>query len=98
MELPRIIPSIDANGRLVVNWTGGQYETWTTITNPKPYYAKFTIFNSNYDVQKGWGFGSSASFSTCATMSTERTGEVISPINLSPPCSRSRSLTPCLQT
>lgn len=59
--------TIDANGRVVITWSGGQYETWT-ITTPKSYYAKFTIFNSNYDVQKGWGFGSNAAFTTGATV------------------------------
>jgi len=59
---------IDVNGRVVVTWTGGQYETWT-ISSPKTYYSMFTIFNSNYNVLHAWGFGSNASFSTGATVS-----------------------------
>ena len=58
---------IDVNGRVVINWTGGSRETWT-ISYPKTYYAMFTIFNSNYDVQHGWAFGSNTNFNTGANM------------------------------
>lgn len=58
---------IDSNGRVVITWSGGEYETWT-ISYPKSTYAKFTIFNSNYNVLHGWGYGSNASFSTGATI------------------------------
>ena len=68
--------TIDVNGRVVITWTGGQYETWT-ITHPKSYYAKFTIFNSNYDVQKGWGFGSNTGFSTGKTIAQIQAGGLL---------------------
>lgn len=58
---------IDVNGRVVITWTGGSVETWT-ISYPKTYYAMFTIFNSNYNVQHGWGFGSNTNFNTGATI------------------------------
>ncbi|MBX3738751.1 MAG: hypothetical protein KF715_18810 [Candidatus Didemnitutus sp.] len=64
---------IDVNGRCVITWTGGQYETWT-ISSPKSYYSMFTIFNSNYDVQHAWGFGSNTGFSSGATIAQMKSG------------------------
>jgi len=57
--------SIDVNGRAVITWTGGQHETWTVGTNAT--YATLTLFNSNYNLLYGNGYGSSASFATAAS-------------------------------
>lgn len=56
---------LDVNGRLVITWTGGQHETWTITTFTT--YAQLTLFNSNYNLLYGDGFGSTASFVTGAT-------------------------------
>ena len=53
---------IDVNGRAVITWTGGQTETWTITAHTG--YAQLTLFNSNYNLLYGDGYGSSASFST----------------------------------
>jgi len=63
----------DVNGRLVITWTGGSYETWT-LSSPQTYYTQLTIFNSNYDVRHGWGFGSTSNLSSYATNSQMRAG------------------------
>ncbi|WP_427891708.1 hypothetical protein ACQHIV_03860 [Kribbella sp. GL6] len=52
----------DINGRLVINWSGGQFETWT-LTNYSTYTA-MSLYNSNMDLRRGHGYGSTASFST----------------------------------
>lgn len=57
--------SIDVNGRVVIDWTGGQRETWTITTFTG--YAQLTLFNSNYNLLYGDGYGSNASFSVGAT-------------------------------
>lgn len=56
---------LDVNGRAVIEWTGGQRETWTIATHAG--YAQLTLFNSNYNLLYGDGFGSTASFATGAT-------------------------------
>ena len=58
---------IDVNGRVVITWPGGEFERWT-ISHPKTTYAKLTIHGTNYNVLHGWGFGSTASFNTGATI------------------------------
>lgn len=50
-----------------ITWTGGQYESWE-ISSKSYAASKLTIYNSNYDVQHGYGFGSNASFNTGATI------------------------------
>lgn len=58
---------LDVNGRVVITWTGGSVETWT-VTNPAgKAYTKLTIFNSNYNLAHGYGFGSNSPFSSFAT-------------------------------
>lgn len=56
----------DVNQRLVITWSSGDYETWT-LSSPKTYYTKMVIFNSNYDVRHGYGYGSTSNLSTYAT-------------------------------
>ncbi len=60
---------IDVNGRLVITWSGGSVEAWT-ISSPKTYYKKLDIYNSNYGVLHGYGFGSNTGFDTGATTAT----------------------------
>ena len=57
--------TIDINGRVVVAWTGGQYETWTLTGFTS--YQKLTLFNSNYNLLYGDGYGSAAAFTTGAS-------------------------------
>lgn len=68
--------TIDVYGHIVITWTGGQYETWAP-SSPKSYYTRFDIWNSNYNLQHGWGFGSNASFSTAATMATIKAAGIL---------------------
>lgn len=68
---------IDVNGRVVITWSSGSTEAWT-LSSPKPYYTKMDIYNSNYGVLHGFGFGSNTDLNTGATTATIKAAGTLS--------------------
>lgn len=66
--------TFSSNGKVVINWTGGQQETWTVGSALSYGVVPLTIWSSNYNLQHGKAYGSNASFNTGATISQIKAG------------------------